>query len=328
MAAHRILAFVMAGGEGMRLRPFTLEQPKPALHVAGGARIIDFVLSNLYNSMIRQVFVLLQYKPDALLAHLDRQWGFAKERAGEFVEPVLPGRRISTREFKGTAHAVHECLDLLDGFGPEVVAVFAADHVYRMDVRQMAAFHSDRQADATVAAVPVPIEQAHEFGIVRTNATARIVGFHEKPEMPAPMPGDPRRALASMGNYLFRPDVLRTALCDAVRRSEYDFGRHVLPRLIKTHRVYAYDFMRNAVPGIKLYEDRGYWRDVGTVDAYLAARRDLLGPSPLLCLDNPEWPIGSDGTPLGATPEESSRSTSAGCLGRGFSPLRTASTRA
>ncbi len=283
----------MAGGEGTRLRPFTLEQPKPALPFAGGLRLIDFALSNLYNSRIRRVFVLLQYKPDALVAHLDRHWRSAKMEPGEFIEPVLPGSSISGHEFKGTAHAVHEYLGLLDQCRPKLVAVFAADHVYRMDVQQMINFHAARQADATVAALPVPIGLAREFGVVCANGDAQITGFQEKPDTPAPMSGDPQRAFASMGNYLFEPDVLRAALRDAVRRGEYDFGRQVLPRMIETHHVYAYDFMSNLVPGVGPREEHGYWRDVGTVNAYLAARRDLFGPLPLLCVDNPAWPIRS-----------------------------------
>jgi glucose-1-phosphate adenylyltransferase len=304
MAPPRILAFVMAGGEGTRLRPFTLEQPKPALPFADGWRIIDFVLSNLYNSMIRQVFVLLQYKPDALVEHLDSQWASAPLEDGEFIEPVLPGGRIAGREFKGTAHAVHECLQLLDECGPDMVAVFAADHVYRMDVRQMAAFHTDRRADATVAALPVPIGRAREFGVVCADGDARITGFQEKPVNPAPMTEDPDRAFASMGNYLFDPDVLRSALRAATQRGEHDFGRHVLPHLIGTHRVYAYDFMRNEVPGVEPDEERGYWRDVGTVDAYLAAHRDLVGPAPRFRIDNPAWPIRSGSTGREAVPDD------------------------
>jgi glucose-1-phosphate adenylyltransferase len=287
----------MAGGEGVRLRPFTQEQPKPALSFAGGYRIIDFVLSNLYNSMVRSTFVLLQYKPQALIAHLAENWAFANSRPGEFVEPALPTRLGPHGEFKGTADAVRQSLDLLEGCRPDLIAVFAADHVYRMDVRQMVAFHEAAGADVTVAAVPVSIERASGFGVICADAGDRITGFQEKPDSPMPMPGDPRRAYASMGNYLFRPEVLRAALRDVARRDEHDFGRHVLPRLIGNHRVYAYDFPRNAVPGVKAYEEPGYWRDVGTVEAYVAAHWDLLGPQPRFCLDNPAWPIYSGNAP-------------------------------
>lgn len=291
MAAHHIIAFVMAGGEGTRLRPFTLEQPKPALQVGGGWRIVDFVLSNLYNSQIRQVFVLLQYKPDVLIAHLRRQWDISSLHPGEFIEPVVPGTGTTGYAFKGTAHAVYECLDLLEGHQPDLVAVFAADHVYRMDVRQMAALHAAKQADATVATLPMALSRAQEFGVVRTDHDARIVEFQEKPTEPRPMPDDPHRALVSMGNYLFKPDVLYSALHATVARGEHDFGRHVLPRLTKSHRVYAYDFTHNVVPGVSPNEEPHYWCDVGTVEAYVAAHRDMAGPLPRFGTATSAWPM-------------------------------------
>lgn len=297
MAAPRIVAFVMAGGDGIRLRPFTHQQPKPAIPFAGGYRIIDFVLSNLYNSMIRSSFVLLQYKPQPLMAHLAENWAFANREPGEFVEPALPRDIDSGGRFKGTADAVYRSLELLEGCRPDMVAVFSADHVFRMDIRQMAAFHGASGADATVAAVPVPVERASCFGIISTDSKSRITGFREKPVAPEPMPGDPRRAFASMGNYIFRPEVLREALHSAACRGEHDFGRHVLPRLIATHRVFAYDFADNDIPGVKAHEERSYWRDVGTIEAYASAHWDLLGPQPRLCLDNPEWPIYSGNAP-------------------------------
>lgn len=291
MAARRIVAFVLAGGEGTRLRPFTLALPKPALPLAGGWRIIDLVLSNLYNSEIRQIFVLLQYKPDVLVAHLQRRWNIASRHAEDFVAPVIPGSGTMGRAFRGTAHAVYECLGLLDALEPELVAVFAADHLYRMDVRQMAAFHTAMRADATVATLPLALERAGEFGVVCTDRDSRILAFQEKPDRPMPMPQDPCRALVSMGNYLFKPAVLQAVLHAAVAGGEYDFGRHVLPRLIKSHRVCAYDFTHNVVPGVPPEEQPGYWRDVGTVEAYRAAQQDLAGPSPCFSMDNPAWPL-------------------------------------
>lgn len=291
MAAQRIVAFVIAGGEGRRLRPLTLDQPKPALQLPGGWRIIDFVLSNLYNSGIRQIFVLLQYKPEMLIAHLQRRWNVASSHAGEFVEPVVPGSGSLGGAFEGTAHAVHECLELLDTDAPDLIAVFAADHIYRMDVRQMAAFHVGKKADATVATLPMALERAGEFGVLCIDRDARILDFQEKPRRPMPMPGSPRHALASMGNYLFDPEILRAALHASVAQGGYDFGHHVLPRLIRSHRVCAYDFTHNVVPGASPHEEPGYWRDVGTVEAYLAAQRDLAGASPRFCADNPAWPL-------------------------------------
>lgn len=291
MTAQRIVAFVLAGGEGTRLRPFTQELPKPALPMAGGWRIIDFVLSNLYNSRIRQIFVLLQYKPDILIRHLRRQWNISSLHADDFVEPIVSGIGTAGRTFKGTAHAVYECLELLDALDPELVAVFAADHLYRMDVRQMAAFHTAMRADATVATLPVALDSGSEFGVVCTDCNSRILEFQEKPDRPVPMPQDPRRTLISMGNYLFTPELLYAALHATVGRGEYDFGRHVLPCLIKSHRVCAYDFTHNVVPGVLPHEEPCYWRDVGTVEAYLAAQQDLAGPSPCFSMDNPAWPM-------------------------------------
>ncbi|NML18213.1 sugar phosphate nucleotidyltransferase [Azohydromonas caseinilytica] len=291
MVAQRIVAFILAGGEGTRLHPFTLALPKPALPLAGGWRVIDVVLSNLYNSKIRQIFVLLQYKPDILVAHLQRRWNIASLHAEDFVEPVVPGSGTTGRAFKGTAHAVYECLELLDASDPDLIAVFAADHLYRMDVRQMVSFHAAKRADATVASLPLALEHASEFGVVCTDCDSRILEFQEKPDRPVPMPGRPRCALVSMGNYLFKPEILYAALHAAVARGEYDFGRHVLPRLVKNHRVCAYDFTHNVVPGASPREQPGYWRDVGTVEAYRAAQHDLAGPLPCFDMDNPAWPM-------------------------------------
>ncbi|MDH4189506.1 MAG: sugar phosphate nucleotidyltransferase, partial [Betaproteobacteria bacterium] len=201
-----------------------------------------------------------------------------------------------------TADAVHQCLDLLDGCRADLIAVFAADHVYRMDVRQMAEFHLERGADATVAAIPVALRQASGFGVIEADGCDRIRGFEEKPLAPRPMPDDPTRALASTGNYLFRPEVLRAALDAAAMRGETDFGHHVLPRLARSHRVLGYDFSRNRVPGLRAYEESAYWRDVGDSAAYAEAHWDLLGAQPRLRLDNPAWPIRSGNTAHAVAP--------------------------
>ncbi|MCW5657247.1 MAG: NTP transferase domain-containing protein [Burkholderiaceae bacterium] len=284
MNEPRIVAFVLAGGEGARLRPFTNEVPKPAPSCAGHCRVIDFALSNLHNSSIRSIFVLLQYKPQILVEHLAAHW--SPHGLGEFVEPVL-----SASPWRGTADAVRQSLDLLDATRADLVAVFAADHVYRMDVRQMAAFHLEHDADATVAALPVPLDQARQFGVIRSAADGRITGFDEKPAHPACCPSDRSAACVSMGNYLFRPHVLRHALREAALRGGHDFGRDVLPQLVEQANVYAYDFRHNAVPGLMSCEEPVYWRDVGTVDAYFDAQQDARGRFPLLNLRNAAWPI-------------------------------------
>jgi glucose-1-phosphate adenylyltransferase len=288
----RVFAFVLAGGEGRRLRPFTTERPKPALSFGGGYRLIDFVLSNLFHSGVDRACVLLDYQPGLLARHLADGWRDVRSARAPFLQVVVP-RTFGAATFHGTADAVAQSLDAADALQPDVIAVFAADHVYRMDVRQMLAFHTGCAADATVAAVPVPLGRARHFGVIRADADGRIRGFEEKPAHPRPSPGHPGRAFASMGNYLFRPAVLRKALAEALARGEHDFGRHVLPRLVQTDRVFAYDLARNQVPGVQAGEERAYWRDVGTVDAYVEAHWDLLGPQPRLRLDNPQWPIRS-----------------------------------
>ncbi|MBI4195418.1 MAG: NTP transferase domain-containing protein [Betaproteobacteria bacterium] len=286
-----VLAFVMAGGEGTRLDPLTRVLPKPALPFGGCNRLIDFVLSNLYNSHVRAVYVLLQYRPQILLDYIAANWAGSPGKADEFVRPVLPWLTPARAPFRGTAHAVHQCLHLIEEHAPDLVAVFAADHVYRMDVRQMIRFHEERAADATVAAVPVPVKYASSFGIIEADERDQIRRFQEKPREPARLPHVPDAVYASMGNYLFTPGVLVRALRDACERGEVDFGRHVLPRLILTRRVLAYDFSRNMVPGVSACEDPGYWRDVGTVDAYVLTHRDLLGRKPRFKVENRQWPI-------------------------------------
>jgi glucose-1-phosphate adenylyltransferase len=194
-------------------------------------------------------------------------------------------------QFKGTADAVYQYLELLQAHAPDVVAVFAADHVYRMDVRQMMAFHRERRADVTISAVAVPIRQAPNFGIVATTAEGRVSEFREKPQQAAPLPADPTRAYASMGNYLFDPDVLEQALHEARGLGDTDFGRDILPRLCLTQRVCAYDFAENRVPGVQEYEEPAYWRDVGSLAALAAAQQDAMGSPPRFNLWNRRWPI-------------------------------------
>lgn len=301
MNPPRVLAFVMAGGQGTRLKPFTDHDPKPALPFGGSYRIVDFVLSNLYNSRLPRAHVLLQYRPEILVRHLVERWGRTDGPSGRFVQTILP-RDLQVSEFRGTADSVAAALQCVDRADYDLIAVFAADHVYRMDVRQMIAFHRRRDADASVAAVPVAVSRAGAFGILCADREGRILGFQEKPARPETMPGDPARCYASMGNYLFRPAVLRAALADARARGDHDFGQHVLPRLVENHRVYAYDFADNRVPGVQPFEEAAYWRDVGTVDAYVEAQWDLLGLRPRFRIGNPDWPIRCASAPrvLGA----------------------------
>ena len=286
-----IVAMVLAGGEGTRLHPLTAEHAKPAVPFASGYRLVDFVLSNLVNSRISTIYVLAQYKPDSLIQHVSAAWSPWFADGEGCIKVLLPRSNTLGGRFKGTADAVYQCLDLLQAHSPDLVAVFAADHVYRMDVRQMVAFHRERDADVTVSAVGVPLKQAPSFGIVTTTPAGRVTDFREKPKQAAPLPADPSRAYASMGNYLFDPDVLEQALIEARRAGETDFGRDLLPRLYRSHDVYAYDFAENRVPGIQDHEERGYWRDVGTLAALAAAQQDAMGHAPRFNLWNRRWPI-------------------------------------
>ena len=284
----RILAFVLAGGEGRRLRPLTADRAKPAVRLVGDYRIIDFALASLVNSLVAPIYVLAQYKPDALLAHLSSAWCPHWPVRALLLPPAAGG-------YGGTADAVYRNLELLQRHRPEAVAVFAADHVYRMDVRQMARFHAARDADVTVAAIPVPVEKASSLGVMAVRADDAIDEFEEKPPAPRPLPGDSRLAYASMGNYLFKPRSLKALLEQAIGRGATDFGRHILPALPGSgYRAFAYDFVRNEVPGVREYEELAYWRDVGTPEALAEARRDVGGSRPRLDLRNPAWPIRRD----------------------------------
>jgi glucose-1-phosphate adenylyltransferase len=286
-----IVAMVLAGGEGTRLYPLTAEHAKPAVQFASGYRLVDFVLSNLVNSRISTIYVLAQYKPESLLKHIEAAWSPWFADGEGMIKTLLPRSNTLGGQFKGTADAVYQYLDVLRAHSPDLVAVFAADHVYRMDVRQMIAFHQERRADATVAAVAVPLHQASSFGVVGTAPDGRVLEFREKPREAPALPGDPSRAYASMGNYIFDPDVLEQALIEARRAGETDFGRDVLPRLCKAGRVYAYDFAQNRVPGIQANEEPAYWRDVGTLAALAAAQQDAMGTPPRFNLWNRRWPI-------------------------------------
>ncbi|MBI4714495.1 MAG: glucose-1-phosphate adenylyltransferase [Nitrospirae bacterium] len=294
MNKSKILAFVMAGGEGKRLFPLTAERSKPAVPFGGRYRIVDFVLSNLINSEIHGVYLLVQYKSQSLIEHIRKTWVVSPILSNYFVTVVPPQQMRNELEwFQGTADAVSQNLNLIGNHAPDLVAVFGADHIYRMDIRQMVRFHLERDADITVAALPVPIEEAGAFGIIGADPEGRIREFQEKPRQPRPMATDPTRAYASMGNYLFKTEALVKTLQEASRRGEKDFGAHVLPRLIPTHRLFAYDFGTNRVPGLKSYEEPAYWRDVGTLEAYYDAHQDVLGLGPRLDLFNPKWPIYS-----------------------------------
>lgn len=287
MTTPRILAIVLAGGNGTRLHPLTVDDSKPALPFARGYRIIDFVLSNLINSGIYDIHVVVQYKPRSLVEHLHAAWMPWFKR----ISIIHPPAKAGEGGFKGTADAVFQNLQLIEEVQPDLVAVFASDHVYRMDIRQMAKFHQQRQANVTIAAVPVPLSIASSFGIMATGPSGVLREFQEKPEQPLPIIGNPEYAYASMGNYLFDPDVLRELLLLAHVRGETDFGRHILPRLASNRMTYAYNFADNWIAGVEAYEEPHYWRDIGTLEALAQARQDVSGPRPRFNLANRHWPI-------------------------------------
>jgi glucose-1-phosphate adenylyltransferase len=283
---------IMAGGKGERLHPLTRERSKPAVPFGGRHRIIDFVLSNFLNSELLSLYVLVQYKSQSMIEHLRQAWRAGGLVPDHFITVVPPQMRYGENWYRGTADAVLQNLNLIDDYHPDLVAIFGADHIYRMDINQMVAFHREIEADVTVAARPVPVAQASGFGILSVDRESRIVEFNEKPTSPKPMPDDPTRAYVSMGNYVFSRRVLVDALlADARRSTDHDFGKTIIPELFPGGRVFAYDFQTNEVPGVKPYEEPAYWRDVGTLEAYWQCHMDLLGEEPRFDLDNRHWPI-------------------------------------
>jgi glucose-1-phosphate adenylyltransferase len=291
IAGKSVLAFVMAGGEGSRLHPLTAERSKPSVPFNGRHRIVDFVLSNLVNSEIFAIYLLVQYKSQSLIEHIRRSWVMSPVIPHHFITVVPPQMQHGPEWFQGTADSIYQNLHLIDLVKPDLVVVFGADHVYRMDIRQMVEFHVETGADATVAALPVPLENTRSFGIIRTDSSGRIRDFREKPESAEPMPGRPGFALASMGNYVFTADLLVEALHCAHEKGGHDFGSDLLPAMAETNRVMAYDFATNHVPGMSDFEEQTYWRDVGTIEAYYAANFDTLGERPKFSMSNARWPI-------------------------------------
>ncbi len=281
------LALVLAGGRGSRLRQLTLWRAKPAVPFGGKFRIIDFPLSNCVNSGIRKVGILTQYKAHSLIQHVQRGWGFMRGELGEFVELLPAQQRLETSWYEGTADAIYQNIDIIRTHKPEFVLILAGDHIYKMDYGTMLAAHVEAEADITVGCIEVPLEQARAFGVMEVDADNRIVQFAEKPEHPAPMPGRDDVALASMGIYIFRTEVLIDELLRDSDEpgSKHDFGGDIIPDVIDRLRVTAFPFRE------KGGEHHAYWRDVGTIDAYWEANMELIGISPELNLYDREWPI-------------------------------------
>jgi glucose-1-phosphate adenylyltransferase len=289
----KVLAMVLAGGKGERLYPLTENRTKPAVPFGGMYRLIDFVLSNLVNSRIHQIYVLTQYKAQSLLQHLQQGWVGTFPANGLFILPVPAQMRVSESWYQGTADAIFQNIYLIHQIKPDLVLVFGADHVYFMDVSQMIQYHLQKGADVTIATIPYPINECSEFGIVVVNEQWRVNNFQEKVPHPTPIPGQPNKGLVSMGNYIFNTNVLlEEVVTDTLdTESSHDFGRDILPRICETRQVYAYDFCRNNVPGIPGSND--YWRDVGTIKSFYDANMDLKNPLPHLNLYNTKWPVRS-----------------------------------
>ncbi|OGW39435.1 MAG: glucose-1-phosphate adenylyltransferase [Nitrospirae bacterium RBG_13_39_12] len=295
MPHPKVLAFVLAGGKGERLFPLTSFRSKPSVPFGGRYRIADFALSNLINSQIYSIYLPVQYKSQSLIEHVRLNWVLSSVIKDHFVAVVPPQMRMGPEWFQGTADAIFQNINLIRQHNPELVIIFGADHIYRMDIRQMIDFHAKKDAHVTVAARPSTLEQASSFGVIISDSENRIVGFQEKPKKPTPMPNDPSHAYVSMGNYIFNTDILLEALAKAQRKKQHDFGAHVIPGLVETEKVFAYDFATNKIPGTMPYEEEGYWRDVGTIPAFFEANMDMLGESPLFELDNKLWPIHPSG---------------------------------
>jgi glucose-1-phosphate adenylyltransferase len=289
----RVLAFVLAGGKGTRLYPLTKERAKPAVPFGGRYRVIDFVLSNLINSGIYSTYVLIQFKSQSLLQHLRDGWEAGGLLRQHFIIPV-PAQMRSPGEdwYRGTADAIYQNINLIEQADPHFVVIFGADHIYRMNIREMIEYHMHKRAQATIASIPVQKELAAEFGVIEAAPDGSVVGFHEKRADAPPMPGDPNRVYASMGNYVFSTNLLlRELYADAQNeRSSHDFGRDILPSLIGRAVMFAYDFQTNRIPGDPPTQE-AYWRDVGTIDAYYDANMDLRAVSPALNLYNRAWPL-------------------------------------
>jgi len=288
----RVLALVLAGGEGKRLMPLTADRAKPAVPFGGSYRLVDFVLSNLVNAGYLRIGVLTQFKSHSLDRHITTAWALSP-LTGDYITPVPAQQRLGPRWYAGSADAILQSLNLVYDEDPSLVLVFGADHVYRMDPRQMVEHHRQTGAGVTVAVQTVPRAQARSFGVVEVvPGDSRIARFAEKPADPAPRPGDPDHSLVSMGNYVFTTEALIEALrADAADESSiHDMGTNIVPRLVATGSAHAYCFEDNVVPGAA-ERDHGYWRDVGTLDSYHDANLDLVSIHPVFNLYNRQWPI-------------------------------------
>ena len=299
MASPRVFGIVLAGGAGKRLLPLTADRAKPAVPFGGHYRLVDFALSNLVNASYLRIVVLTQYKSHSLDRHVTTTWRLSP-LLGNYVTPVPAQQRMGEHWFQGSADAIYQSLNLIHDEGPELVCVFGADHIYRFDPQQMVDAHEEHGAGVTVAGIRVPLEQASEFGVIEPSADGHtIAAFREKPTDAIGLPDAPDQVYASMGIYVFRADTLIEAVTEDAQdpASVHDLGGSIIPMLVGRGQAHVYDFAANEVPGADVRE-RGYWRDVGTLDAYYDAHMDLVSTVPVFNLYNRDWPIHSWPEPL------------------------------
>lgn len=293
MSIDNALVMILAGGEGKRLYPLTKDRAKPAVPFGGRYRIIDFVLNNFINSGFFKIKVLTQYKSDSLNKHITRGWTLSPF-LNQYVDLAPAQMRTGNNWYKGTADAIYQNIFHITDEDPDYICIFGGDHIYKMDVSQMLKFHKLKNADLSISAIPIPIENASEFGIIEVDENWKLTNFVEKPtEPPKSIPGQPGMCLASMGNYIFNKFTLLRALVEdeKIDASSHDFGKNVIPMLLKENKeIYVYNFHDNSFAGIT-EKERGYWKDVGSIDAYWQANMDLLTSDPELNLYSMEWPL-------------------------------------
>jgi glucose-1-phosphate adenylyltransferase len=291
MQTQNVLAMILAGGEGTRLYPLTRDRAKPAVPFGGRFRIIDFALNNFVNSGFFKIKVLTQFKSDSLNVHLSKAWRLSPT-LDQFVDAVPAQMRMGQHWYRGTADAVFQNLNLIFDEEPDFVCVFGGDHIYQMDVSQMLNFHRQAGADVTIAAVPNPASESRSFGVIEVDNRWHVTGFEEKPAKGKTIPDQPDMILASMGNYIFNRNILTSVLEEdaALQDSAHDFGKTILTKLHEQYKVYAYNFLTNEIPGAE-EKERGYWRDVGTIDSYFQANMDLIAVDPIFNLYNYRWPL-------------------------------------
>ena len=288
---ENLLAMILAGGQGSRLQPLTNERAKPAVHFAGKYRVIDFVLNNFINSGFYQIKILTQFKSDSLNQHVSTAWDLNRN-LNQYVDMVPAQMRVGNSWYMGTADAINQNVNLIRDVRPDYVAVFGGDHIYKMALNQMLEYHIAKGALATISCIPVPQEEAKAFGVVEVDDNGRMIGFEEKPSRPKSMPGRPGWSLASMGNYIFNSKFLvRELLSDSkLANSHHDFGRDILPAIYNHHPVYVYDFAENRIKG-ENDASRGYWKDIGTLEAFFEANMGCCAVSPIFNLYNSKWPL-------------------------------------